>query len=195
MQLAEVEMMSLKMMMGMVSALIMSAAAMSTSTLSQQMKNSPFNIVLPYYSHYYVGENIIQEIPPNNSSSPLGFGLVQAMDLPATATPDPESTLLGAERCLAAVVHDDPSSYIGNMHVCTITYNDGTYNGIFSIHGESNLADLGSGWEFAVTGGTRDFRGAQGYVTGSVYPSNSTSHFIYYYVAHIHLPTAAYHKI
>lgn len=67
----------------------------------------------------------------------MNHAFKEFMDLPLTLTPDPNSTRLGAERCLAATLsmYFNPY-YMTNMHMCTVTYNDDVYYGVFSTMGE-----------------------------------------------------------
>ena len=142
-----------------------------------EAKSKP-DLVLTYYLLQQVGVNefatVQAAVPPVNGSL-TGFGLQVVYDYPITATPpstggNTSVQVIGFVRGTSVVVHNVPGSTV--FAVSNVVHYDGDTkkkgpSGTFAQQGEASFSS-GKPWEYAIVGGTGDFRGAHGYNVGSV---------------------------
>mgnify|MGYP000385543027 FL=1 len=141
---------------------------------SVEAKSKP-DLVLSYYLLQQVGVNefatVQAAVPPVNGSL-TGFGLQVVYDYPITATPPSTGSVpvIGFVRGTSVVVHNVPGSTVFAVSNVVHYDGDGKKNGptgTFAQQGEASFSS-GKPWEYAIVGGTGDFRRARGYNVGSV---------------------------
>ena len=143
-----------------------------------EAKSKP-DLVLSYYLLQQVGvnefANVQAAVPPVNGSL-TGFGLQVVYDYPITATTPPSTggkssvPVIGFVRGTSVVVHNVPGSTVFAVSNVVHYDGDGKKNGptgTFAQQGEASFSS-GKPWEYAIVGGTGDFRRARGYNVGSV---------------------------
>lgn len=117
------------------------------------------------------------------------FGSVYVMDNPLTATPDPNSTLVGRAQGIYAM----SSQYNEYSLLMTLTYvfaANGPYNGsTFSVVGRNPV--MNEVREMPVVGGTGLFRLAKGYCFARTHSMDQMDAIIGYNVTLIHYNTKA----
>ncbi|KAL3628667.1 hypothetical protein CASFOL_028029 [Castilleja foliolosa] len=110
-----------------------------------------------------------------NTSQPVAYGDVFAIQNQLTVGPDPKSTLLGRSQGTFAFTTPE-ASY--DLHISIVyIFTSGKYNGSTVVAvGRNNVPQ--SVREFPIVGGTGAFKLARGIVTGSTYSTNPPT-FIY----------------
>lgn len=114
-----------------------------------------------YWHDVLSGKNptSIRIVPPVSNTSRTGFGLVQMIDNPLTATPDPKSKLWGRAQGLYASASQDKFGLLMAMNFAFVS---GKYNGSsITIFGRNPFMEKVR--EMPVIGGSGLFRFARGY--------------------------------
>ena len=170
--------------LAMVSLLLVVLVAVPVGATSARRRHQ---IVLRYYSQQQFGvnefANINASVPAvNGTRTGVGLGVVYAY--PLTTTPNATSTSLGFIRGTSTVASNTlPATYFVARTV--VHYSDPTFKrnpksknigleGTFTTQGEADFTS-GKPWEYAVTGGTGDFRNTFGYTIGRVYSRTPTA--------------------
>ncbi|XP_038901685.1 dirigent protein 20-like [Benincasa hispida] len=114
-----------------------------------------------YWHDVQSGKNptSVQIVPPVSNTSRTGFGAVQMIDNPLTATSDPKSKLWGRAQGLYAAASQDKSGLLMAMNFAFVS---GKYNGSsITIFGRNPFMEKVR--EMPVIGGSGLFRFARGY--------------------------------
>ena len=171
--------------LAMVSLLLLVLVVVPTGATSAKRRHQ---IVLRYYSHQQFGVNEFVNVNAsvaavNGTQTGVGLGVVYAY--PITATPNTTSPSIGFIRGTSTVASNTlPATYFVARTV--VHYSDPTFKrtpksknniglqGTFTTQGEADFTS-GQPWEYAITGGTGDFRNTFGYTIGRVYSRTPTA--------------------
>ncbi|KAH7315197.1 hypothetical protein KP509_21G039100 [Ceratopteris richardii] len=121
---------------------------------------------LKYYLQQQFGVNELSMVPAARAAvngTGAGFGLEVVYEFLMTKKASPQSKVLGYVRGTAIVVNNTVGGntfFVQNV----IHYDSGSHRGTLSQQGEA-IFEV-SPWEFAITGGTGDFRNVHGYNVG-----------------------------
>ncbi|MCO5594048.1 hypothetical protein L7F22_048069 [Adiantum nelumboides] len=147
------------------------------------------NWVVTYYLQQEFGQTellMVAAARPAVNGTATGFGLEIVYEFVMTSTADPASDVMGYVRGTAVVVNNTAAAtvfFASNV----VHYEYGGVNGTFSQQGEAVFSR--PPWEYAVVGGTGDFRRVQGYNVGTFISSSPTPsgsrHIVTYYEAHL----------
>ncbi|PON82995.1 Disease resistance response protein [Trema orientale] len=173
--------------------IILFAAVVITVCSTTTTEGAKPNVThIQFYMHDVVGGSnptavrVAGRISNHTGSSPIAatFGSVYVMDNPLTATPDPNSTLVGRAQGIYAM-----SSQHNEFSVLmTLTYvfaADGPYNGsTLSVVGRNPVMDEVR--EMPVVGGTGLFRLARGYCFARTHSTDQMDAIIGYNVTLLH---------
>ncbi|CAA2977831.1 Hypothetical predicted protein [Olea europaea subsp. europaea] len=115
------------------------------------------------------------------ANSPTTFGLVRVVDDLITATADPNSKALGRLQGQVTFADFEESAPLMNLNV---VFKAGTYNGsVITMLGRNAVTDKR---EYAIVGGTGDFRLVKGHAITSTYSVDlATGHVVLEYTLYV----------
>ena len=170
--------------LAMVSLLLLVLVVVPTVATSAKRRHQ---IVLRYYSYQQFGVNEFVNVNASVaavSGTQTGVGLGVVYAYPITVTPNATSPSIGFIRGTSTVASNTlPATYFVARTV--VHYSDPTFKrnpksknigleGTFTTQGEADITS-GEPWEYAITGGTGDFRNTFGYTIGRVYSRTPTA--------------------
>lgn len=122
---------------------------------------------------------VVSAAPSGNVSiSHSEFGSIRVVTNVLRETIETNSTVLGSVVGLVNTLRDDSGLYL----TFNFVYASQDYNGTIGVQGQLNASGDG---ELVVTGGTGDFRLAQGWVTTTLVSSSDLANIVFKNVVHL----------